>query len=202
MAQTITVFDFDKTIYDGDSTIEFYLYCLRRRLSLIRYLPGQLWHGLLFAVRIEKKTAFKSHFFSFVKGIDDLEQFVEGFWTIHETKIGQWYRDRDHSRDVIISASPEFLVAPIMRKLGASTTIATKVNQYSGLIEGENCHGVEKVERLFKIFPNPVVDEVYSDSLTDMPIFNLASQKLLVRRHKIMPLEDYQKLPFAKRFFS
>ena len=37
----IDVYDFDGTIYDGDSTVDFWLYCLRRKPSLLRFLPHQ-----------------------------------------------------------------------------------------------------------------------------------------------------------------
>ena len=39
---TMTGYDFDKTIYDGDCFIDFYKYCLYRRIYLIFFIPIQL----------------------------------------------------------------------------------------------------------------------------------------------------------------
>ena len=33
------VFDFDNTIYDGESVIDFYLFSLRRNPKVARYVP-------------------------------------------------------------------------------------------------------------------------------------------------------------------
>ena len=30
----IWVYDFDNTIYDGDSSVDFFLFCLRKKISL------------------------------------------------------------------------------------------------------------------------------------------------------------------------
>ena len=36
----MNVFDFDNTIYDGESAIDFFLYYLKKDPKLIRYLPS------------------------------------------------------------------------------------------------------------------------------------------------------------------
>ena len=33
-------YDFDKTIYNGDSTKDFYLFCLKRHKGIIKTFPG------------------------------------------------------------------------------------------------------------------------------------------------------------------
>ena len=65
----INVYDFDKTIYDGDSTIDFYLYCLNRNKTLIFMLPTQLYGMLLYILKVKEKEYFKEKFFSFIKKI-------------------------------------------------------------------------------------------------------------------------------------
>lgn len=40
------VFDFDNTIYDGESVIDFYLFSLRRNPKAARYVPVVLYHLL------------------------------------------------------------------------------------------------------------------------------------------------------------
>ena len=38
----MNVYDFDGTLYDGDSTMDLYRYCLLRRPYIVFCLPGQL----------------------------------------------------------------------------------------------------------------------------------------------------------------
>ena len=35
----INVYDFDKTIYDGDSTIDFWIFCLKRNKTILLNIP-------------------------------------------------------------------------------------------------------------------------------------------------------------------
>ena len=35
----VWVYDFDGTIYDGDSSIDFFLFCLKKNIKVIFYLP-------------------------------------------------------------------------------------------------------------------------------------------------------------------
>ena len=44
----MNVYDFDKTIYRGDSTVDFWRHCLRRYPGAARALPGTLAKALAF----------------------------------------------------------------------------------------------------------------------------------------------------------
>lgn len=47
----IDVYDFDGTIYDGDSTVDFTRFCLRRHPGVLAGLPKLLGTSLLLAGR-------------------------------------------------------------------------------------------------------------------------------------------------------
>jgi len=188
--QKINLFDFDKTIYDGDSTIDFYLYCLRRQPKLILALPRQMLAFVRYAFGIIGKNQWKEGFFSFLTRARNVDSLVLRFWESHEKKIKSFYLEMEHSSDVVISASPEFLLAPICAKLGVKALIATKVDQKSGRLLGKNCRGTEKVSRLKEQFPDCRVLCAYSDSLTDLPMLNLAEQAYLIRGEKRIPCDN------------
>ena len=88
---------------------------------------------------------------------------------------------------MIISASPEFLLAPVIAELGG-VLIGTRMSPTTGLIDGCNCRGEEKVHRLKAAQPDAVVDRAYSDSLIDLPILRLARRPYLVRKGVATPL--------------
>lgn len=175
----MNVYDFDGTIYDGDSTVDFFLFAMKRRPSLICYIPRQAWGFLLYGLKQINKTALKEYFFRFLSGID-AEKLTEDFWDRNRYKIYKWYLDQQQPDDIIISASPEFLLKPICQRLGIHHLIASKVDAQSGKFIGENCHGAEKVRRLEVEYPVTLIDSFYSDSQSDLPLAQIADKAFLV----------------------
>lgn len=190
----IKIYDFDNTIYDGDSMIDFYFFNLRKQPTLIRYLPMQVLHSCLFFLGFENRTNAKMNFFKYLKSINDIERRSNEFWKLYDSKLKDWYSVKNHSRDVIITASPEFLIFPIASKLGIYRLVATTMNAQTGEITGHNCYGEEKVNRLKKLIPNAVVEEAYSDNMCDMPLLRLAEKKFIVLGNSVISLQEYNKM--------
>ena len=180
----INVYDFDKTIYDGDSTIDFYLFCLKNKPSIIICLPLQVSSFILYKLRIKDKEYFKSKFFSFLKHISDVDNYVKKFWKTNNGKIKVWYKKQKQATDVIISASPEFLLKPICHELKINTVIASKVDKKTGEFLSKNCYGEEKVSRYNKEV-NKEVNAFYSDSMSDLPMMKISKKSYLVDKDKI-----------------
>lgn len=182
---TVNLYDFDKTIYDGDSTIDFYIFCLKKNILLIRFLPYQLFFALLYKLNIVSKKSFKQSFFKFLKGINDADKYISLFWEKNDKKIKHWYLERNHDSDIIISASPKFLLLPISIKLGTLDLIATDVDKNSGLFLSDNCSGEVKVKMLYDKYNNITVNEAYTDSMSDLPMLKLSKKAFLIRKDKI-----------------
>lgn len=178
-------YDFDGTIYDGDSTVDFYLYSLCKHPELVRFVPFQLSAVLLHTIGRLDTTTMKERFFCFFKGLKTVDELAEAFWESRQSKIMIWYLERMEETDLIISASPEFLLEPICRRLGIRPPIATIVSWENGQIQGKNCKGAEKVHRFLEKFPNESIRQFYSDSLTDAPLADFANQAFLVKRGTI-----------------
>ena len=176
----MNVYDFDKTIYDGDSTAHFYFYCVRRFPSVLLWLPYQGFSFLLYLVGVYKKTQFKERFYRFFRRVKDIETVVEQFWDGKQGGIKAWYLAGWKEDDVIISASPEFLLRPICNRLGIRHLIASRVDAHSGAYNGLNCYGEEKVLRFRAEFPDGVIDNFYSDSLSDAPLAHLAAERAYI----------------------
>ena len=175
----MNVYDFDGTIYNGDSTIDYYLYVLKKKPVVIRFIPKQLFGILLYILRIIDKTKMKEYFYCFMRGIDHTKM-VTGFWDLHEHKIYDWYLKAHKNDDIIISASPEFLLIPICNILGVKRLIASKVDPFTGKYNGKNCRGTEKVRRLYEELPKASINNFYSDSLSDQPLADIAKQAFII----------------------
>ena len=177
----MNIYDFDKTIYRGDSSVDFCFCCLRHHPRALLFL-----HRFLFALVRYKlgrcdKEALKSAYFSFLRDVPDVADCVEQFWSTHASRIEAWYRQQRRADDVIISASPEFLLFPMAAQLGVRL-IATGVDARTGALLTPNCKGREKVRRLRALFGEQVRAEAfYSDSLSDTPLARLAERAYLMR---------------------
>ena len=119
----INLFDFDGTIYDGDSTVDFIKYIIKRNPLAIIWFPFMGFYGLLYILRFINKTIMKQGFYKIFMFVKIDKKFLDDFWDIHEKKIKKFYIDRNHKNDIIISASPEFLLRPICNKLGVMDLI-------------------------------------------------------------------------------
>lgn len=183
----MNVYDFDKTIYDGDSTAHFYLYCLKTQPKTWKWLPYQGFWAIPFAFGILEKTAFKQKFYRFFTAIDDMDAQVENFWQKHKKNLKGWYLATKKADDVIISASPAFLLKPILDQLEVAHLIASKVDKKSGKYDGLNCYGAEKVTRFYERYPHGVIHDFYSDSLSDSPLAEISQKAFLVKGNQLSP---------------
>lgn len=184
----MNVYDFDETIFHPDSSFCFFRYCLRHRtLAVSKCLPGALGQFLVYLAQGRKDAQrLKEALFSFLNRVDSPEQLAQDFWEENFGGILPWYLRQKRPDDVIISASPEFLLRPAADRLGVRL-IATPMNPYTGKIVGKNCHDREKVRRFREAFPEATVDEFYSDSLSDAPMAALAERAFLVRGEERRP---------------
>jgi HAD superfamily phosphoserine phosphatase-like hydrolase len=181
------VYDFDNTIYRGDSTADFILYCYLHRPKSLLSLPRTAVCGLLYVLRLMPKLTFKQNLYHMFVYIDDMESFVAQFIDSHTDHIKEWYNRQQKDDDVVISASPEFVIVPFCRKIGIRTAMASRVDMHTGKNDGINCHGEEKVKRFYERFPEGTIDSFYSDSYSDTPLARLAEKAFLVKGDQLLP---------------
>lgn len=180
----MNAYDFDKTIYKNDSTFEFFLFCVRTQKKVLLSLPKTALYGVVYLLGLCEKTTFKQAFFGFLAFLDNTETAVDQFWVHNQYKIKNWYIQKSQPDDIIISASPEFLLSPVCKN---ATLIASRVNPQTGVFTGKNCYGTEKVVRLRERLPHCMISEFYSDSLSDTPLAQLAERAYIVDGDKIIP---------------
>ena len=175
----MNVFDFDKTIYYNDSTRDFVLWCFRHYPKTLLYLPLIGYATVrYYAFHIGTKTEFKEKMYRFLKAIKGKED-VERFWKEKISGIKPFYKEIHKDDDVIISASPEFLLKPLEKKLNI-TVIASNVDINTGKYDGLNCYHAEKVKRFRELYPDGKIDTFYSDSYSDEPLALLADKAYIV----------------------
>lgn len=183
----MNVYDFDKTIYNGDATVDFYFFCLKKHPEIIFYSFKQAFGVFMYAIGKYSTKKMKESFFGFLSCISNTENLVEKFWLKNSSKIKKWYLENKNNNDLVISASPEFLLRPVCNSLGIREPVATRMDINSGKIEGENCKGEEKVRRFYELYNGEEIDLFYSDSYSDGPLATISKKAFLVKKDKLLP---------------
>ena len=183
----MNIYDFDGTIYNGDTCRDIVKYGLRkhpfityRALKKAKKLNVDYERGL---VTFEK---VKEEMLSFIFQINNYPKFINSFVKSHMKNIKPFYKSRKTANDVIVSASYELWISIFARNLGIKYVIATRTD-FEGHILGRNCKGIEKVNRIRQIFPNAPIACCYSDSASDIPMLEMASTAYVVEGNKLTP---------------
>lgn len=187
----VDIFDFDKTIVPFDSGTLFVVYCMIHYPHCLITLPIIAISGLLMALGIINFTQFKKTCYYYILLIP-VKKAVKKFWDKYECKVHKWFYDRPRY-SIVISASPDFLLEDISKRLGFDEIISTRYDMKKGRIIGENCRGEEKLNRLFELHKREELNviDVYSDSYKhDGPIFSLA-------KGQCYHIEKGKRVPFS-----
>lgn len=178
------VFDFDNTIYDGESSLDFFLFCLKRKKSLIRYMPETIIKVAKYKagkITMDEVYAFCSKMLKvFLKNSDGIEKIVSQFWSENSKKLKQEILALLDNDSIIISASPRFLFDGIADKTGVQNIVCTEIDKKTQEIKFL-CYGKNKVTVFDTLYPNAVIDEFYTDSVNDMPMIKKAKKAYMVK---------------------
>ena len=68
-----TVYDFDGTIYDGDSTFDFLKFLISKKRSIIFNLPKMSFYFIKYKLKLINKEKMKECFFEIFKKFDNIE---------------------------------------------------------------------------------------------------------------------------------
>ena len=185
----MTGYDFDKTIFDGDSSTRFFVYMILHRPYLLVFAPYFLVVLALYAIKIVSKKKVKELLFFFVPWHKNIDKIVNKFWQKNANRVFDWYCAQKKDDDLIISASLDFLLKPIMETLAIKNWMSTKYNVKTGKIDGENCYGEEKLRRFNAEYKDVKLDAFYSDSMSDLPMMKVADKAFLVKGKNVKKIK-------------
>jgi len=186
----MNVYDFDNTIYRGESVIDFYFFALKVRPELITLFPKMIYMLARYKLCLisEKELLFEAE--KYIKvffGKLDMQTLIPKFWDKNEKKIKKFYLENKKEDDVILSASADFLLNEICNRLGVKNVVSSRIDIDSGKIT-QLCFRNNKVDIFKNEFPGTQIDEFYTDSLNDKPMFSLAKHVYIVKGNKVKEL--------------
>lgn len=188
----MNVYDFDNTIYDGESMVDFFLMCVKKHPRLIRLMP-EIFIKLL---KYKRCRMTREELFDFAECnarylidiLGDISAEVREFWDKNIEKIRSYYILNKKPDDVIISASAGFLLKEACERLGIKYLICSDVDVKTGKIN-QLCFRSEKPELFRKYFPDSAVDCFYTDSMNDKPMIGIADKAYLVKGDKMKKIK-------------
>jgi HAD superfamily hydrolase (TIGR01490 family) len=204
----LAIFDFCETITNFQTANEYCKFVLMKE-SRTGYI---FWDRLLdkvFVYRVfrklglKKKLSQKTFLLKGIKGLNKNTIEAYGLAFVEEViqnnlnqEVFDKFLKHIHNGDLVVINSGGY--EPYLKQFATkynipycfSTQFEYQDDLFIGQIKGKDCLGLEKVERMKK---TSILDErfseiyVYSDSLTDLPIFNLASKKIAVIKQSVVP---------------
>lgn len=189
---SVAVFDFDGTITRRDSTIAFCLAAVpasRLWPAVARLTPQLVGFRLGLVTNHVMKEALLTAFF---RGVDELALGRRAAtWALSDlprlvrpaalTRL-RWHQSRGH-RVIVASAALHIFVEPWARAMGVPDVLATQLTtedgRLTGQIEGANCYGQEKVDRLRALVGDLEAVELYAygDSRGDEELLAIAHHR-------------------------
>ena len=194
-AGPIVAFDFDGTITVSDSFRGF-----------LRWQAGSTGYWLGFLRLIPAAVAYLFHrdrgrlkgamVHVYLRGTprETLERQADDYAALAAPRllrpdaVKEWNRRKaDGCRMVIVTASPDLLVWPFARALGADLLLGTRLtfdaqDRVAGALTGANCRGPEKVRRLRETFGEEMeLLAAYGDTSGDTEMIAMAQEGFMRR---------------------
>ncbi len=198
MQKKVAIFDIDKTIIRKDSMLLFVWYGIKKRpltlLNLIKIGMSTVLYKLQL-MKVEKVKASYYYAISFLEEAD-LEDFYDSVLVqnIYREALKELKEKKENGYHVLlVSASPHAYVKYFKKLPYVDEVIGTNLirqhGRYTHIIDGNNCKGKEKSVRI-----NQYLKDVgfhidyehscaYSDSLSDLPVFQLVKNRYLINMH-------------------
>ncbi|MDO5561112.1 MAG: haloacid dehalogenase-like hydrolase [Oscillospiraceae bacterium] len=181
------VYDFDNTIYNGESILDFYLFSIRYNPREIKYLFVVAFNTAKYKMGRSTRSELEQKLRKYVKGymssFRNREEIVRAFWDTHIKKLKVWFRP--HPDDLIITASFNILMDELLSRINFKNCICSVIDCDSMDIKYLNFNDNKLKTFLERFGPDVIVDEFYTDSIFDMPMIGISKKAFLVKGNKI-----------------
>lgn len=187
------VFDFDNTIYDGESIMDIFLYFFRKDTkSIIKIAPKFIKDFIRYKFdKITVEEAMKSYgglFKDYCLKYDNINDEFEKFWDIHQKKIKKFYFEIQNEEDIVVSGCPHCLLKIICERIGIKHYIGSDIDPIKGEINNI-CYKERKIPVFRSVYGDVTIDEFYTDSFADKPMMDISQNVFMVKGEKITQIK-------------
>jgi phosphoserine phosphatase len=182
------VYDFDNTLYRGESGVDLFFYYIKKRPSLLRFTPtvivGVIRYKLHLVQLDDVLNGYGSIVERFVAGVEDFAQDAKEFWDRHDHRLRSFYYRLQQDDDLVISASPEPSLQEVCGRLGVKRWIGTRINEETRRLDYV-CFRENKVKAFQEQYPGETIENFFTDSMNDKPLMELAQKVFLIQKGKM-----------------
>lgn len=190
--ENVNVYDFDNTIYDGETLVDFILYYIKIDRKIWKYVPKLIIIAIKDALHLFTVEQAIEAYASFLEGyyvnLGDTTQNVIKFWDKNEKKIKPWYAKVQKESDIIVSGSTDFILDEIMKRMGVKHYIGSSIDKETGKFI-RLCFLENKVKAFYEIYPDKHIENFYTDSMNDKAMMDIADNVYLVKKNKITKIK-------------
>lgn len=188
------VFDFDNTIYDGESAIDFFKYFLvKYPFRVMKYIPSFLKGVIRYkSGKLTVEETFSQYsglFRECCEAFDNIPQEIERFWDKNEKNVKPYFRDLLRPDDVILSASPQVVLRVICDRMGVRNVIGSDLDIESGEVRCV-CFRDNKIKCFKAVYPDTRIDEFYTDSMVDRPFMEISDNVFFVKGDALVKIKE------------
>lgn len=188
----MNVYDFDNTIYRGESGVDLFRYYMRRDPSLLKKLPDGIKLVARYKMgKIDMQGAFAGalqQVEDYVSRLTTLDEDMVDFWKKNIHKIKPWYFKQRRDDDLIISAGPEVSLQVICKHLNIKRFIGSRYDQEAGRITFV-CLRDNKVQAFREQYPDEQIENLYTDSYNDKPLMEISDNVFMVKGNAIKQIK-------------
>jgi len=184
----VKVFDFDNTLYHGESSVDLALYMIKNNKRIILYLPKLFYNLFKYKLCIVDRNKMIRGINDFLQNVlsgkDELLGAVDGFWAKNRRKLDAAMLKRIDSNDVIITAGPDFLLNGIRDMLNTENILCSSVDTEKMQVRYLN-FGSSKARLYKKKYGSRRIDCFYTDSYNDKSLMELSERVFIVKKGRL-----------------
>lgn len=189
----IKVFDFDNTLYHGESSIDLAFYLILRNKRILLYVPSILINLAKYKMCLVDREKAEQEINDFlkvaVKDKYEAAEIVESFWAENSYRLDENMIKRIRKDDVIITAGPDMLIDGIKDKLGTDNIISSIIDPDKREMVYFN-FGENKAKRYKEVYGDTPIESFYTDSFNDKPLMKLANKVYIVEKGRLKRMTE------------
>lgn len=181
-------FDFDNTLYHGESSIDFAVYMIRKNKRIILWLPRIFWNLAKYKLCLVSRDKMEILINRFLRSCftdkNTLLRDTEDFWSRNKKKLDRKMVGRIKKDDMIITAGPSFLFEAIKTELGTENMICSEIDLDNKCVRYLNFSD-NKARRFRELFSRRRIDCFFTDSYNDKAMMDISDRVFLVSKGRL-----------------
>ncbi|MBQ9894046.1 MAG: haloacid dehalogenase-like hydrolase [Ruminococcus sp.] len=184
----MNVFDFDNTIYRGESAVDLAVFMIKSNKKVILWMPKIFWSLLKYKLCLVSREKMQDSVNDFMSKIlrdkNEVRSLTRDFWKKNIRKLDRSIIKRIGRDDVIITAGPDFMLDAVKKHLGTENVICSQTDLDRKCVIYLN-FGENKLKKFKEKYGDTAIECFYTDSFNDKALMSISKKVFIVKKGKI-----------------